>query len=76
MDRTLGFEPRDGGSIPSEGTTSPRLRGASKTFIYASKGTALEKISWASLAQLVEQLPLKEMVGGSNPSRGKYEVFD
>ena len=24
----------------------------------------------ASLAQLVEQLPLKEMVGGSNPSRG------
>ena len=27
----------------------------------------------ASLAQLVEQLPLKEMVGGSNPSRGTCE---
>ena len=27
-------------------------------------------ILFASLAQLVEQLPLKEMVGGSNPSRG------
>ena len=26
--------------------------------------------NYASLAQLVEQLPLKEMVGGSNPSRG------
>ena len=27
-------------------------------------------LKFASLAQLVEQLPLKEMVGGSNPSRG------
>ncbi len=34
------------------------------------------QVSFAPLAQLVEQLPLKETVGGSNPSRGtKFIMF-
>ncbi|GEM_PF-4182771 len=32
------------------------------------------KIKYALLAQLVEQLPLKEMVGGSIPSRGTKKI--
>ena len=30
---------------------------------------------FALLAQLVEQIPLKDMVGGSNPSQGKIKIL-
>jgi hypothetical protein len=32
------------------------------------------KKNYALLAQLVEQIPLKDMVGGSNPSQGKIRI--
>ncbi len=36
--------------------------------------TSLQKNLLAPLAQLAEQLPLKEMVVGSNPARGTNET--
>ena len=60
MDKVLVFETSYGGSIPSKGTNK-----------CASIAQLVEvedhSFTIASIAQLVEQLPLKEMVPGSNP---------
>lgn len=52
MDRVLGFEPSDRGSIP--------LGGTRQFEVFEIPGP---------IAQLVEQLPLKELVEGSSPPR-------